>query len=151
MSYLTNINTALVSAIESMSISNNYNFNYNVNQEDFNKVSFPLINVYLMPSDDEMEASLYCMTEMRAFSSWQLHCYNKALQEGCNNKFLNNYVLYAMLHDVKRMIGHNYTLGGICEGILYRRSFNSPSGLRSDIFIPEKLVVEIDIPYSEIR
>jgi hypothetical protein len=151
MSLLSTIQTALVSAIDTMTSANDYNFDYAVQNEDFNKTTFPLINIYLVPNEESFETNLFCMNEMRNYARFQLHCYNKALVEGCNNRFLNNYILFAMLYDIKRMIGHNYTLNGICEGILYRRTYKQPSGLRNDIFIPEKLIIEVDIPYTELR
>lgn len=152
MSMLSNIQTSLISAIGTMTIANGYNYTYShTQQEDFNKTSFPLINTYLIPNEESFETNMFCINEMRNYARFQLHCYNKAISAGCNNKFLNNYILYNMQHDIKKMIGNTYTLWGLCEGLLYRRSYKLPSGLTNDIFIPEKLVVEIDIPYSENR
>lgn len=151
---LTDIQRALISHVETMTISGGYNSDYSsTQQDDFNKVtSWPLVNVFLLPVESVFnQIDFPDMNSYRNIAQFEFHCFNKMAEEEDNSDFEIDYVLNDMLHDVKKLLGINPTLGDVVEFAEYKGSRRERSGAGDDIFIPKKLIVKIDIAYSQSR
>lgn len=155
VSMLDNITSGLFDAFDTMLISNGYNYDvtggYGVQyqQEDFNKAQFPLYNVYMLEENSMDEAVYPNMNSFRNTVLMEIHCYNKLSSESSNSTFDIDKILNYMLHDIKKMIGSNRTLGSTCESIFYKRSERVDSGGREDIMLPKKLIITAEINYSQ--
>lgn len=147
---LSTIQSGLISALDNMTISGGYNSDYDsFQQDDLAKVTtWPLINVYMSPDERALsDQSSPNMNAIRNEVGFTLECFDKMPTEGSNTDFDVDYVLNDMLHDVKRCIGRNPTLGGLVEYIGYRGSTRTIAA--PDIMIPKRLIVTINIMYSQ--
>lgn len=155
VSMLETIQSGLFDAFDTMLVADGYNYNvsggYGVQyqQEDFNKAQFPLYNVYVINEESMDEAVFPNMNSFRNTATIEIHCYNKLADESSNSVFDIDTVLNYMLHDIKKMIGSNRTLGSTCESIFYKRSERVDSGGREDIMLPKKLIITAEINYSQ--
>jgi hypothetical protein len=156
-SMLNTIVSGLYTALDAMSISGGYNYDvdngYGVQyqQEDFAKAKFPLYNIYLSSENSVDTADFPNMNAFRNITSLEIHCYHKLSSVTSNSVFNIDIVLNNLLHDIKKLIGNYHTLNSTCEGIFYKRSERRPSGDMSDVLLPKKLVVFVDVYYSQAQ
>lgn len=153
MALLTQIHDNILSAISGMTTASGYNYTWaSTNQEDLNKVSsFPHVNIYLEPNEEEFEEQYYGLNTFRNWAKWRLESFNKIESEVSDSKWDSYYYQYSMLADIKRMIGNNPTLNGLVGGIIYRSSFPQEFGSSNDIYLPFKLITNFDTHYIEDR
>jgi len=150
-SQLDVIESGILTCLSEMTVSGGYNYDTGTtNQLDFNKASFPLYNLFLYPEERSLDAASHPnMNSFRNEASFEIYCYNKVSEENYNNQFEIDHILNGLLHDVKKMIGHNPTIKGTCEYFGYERSRRENSGAGDDLLIPKVLVVTCNIYYSE--
>ena len=149
---LTVIQNGLITMITGMRNLNGYNYDYlSTQQEDFTKVtSWPHINVYLMPNEDNLDEPEHaCMNAFRNEVYFELHCFHKLSSETTNSVFNIDSTLNNMLHDVKKMIGYWPTGGGLWEYIMYDGCERGKIGIADDIIMPKKLIVRVRISYTQ--
>lgn len=153
-SKLSLIQSGLISVVESMTVSGGYNFNWSsTQQEDFSKISsWPHANIYLEPEETSTDdVGVPNINAFRNTAYFQIEAFNKLNIESSNSTFDIDYVLNDMLDDIKRMIGHYPTLDGQVYYVAYKGSRRSASGQREDILLPKKLIVRLEIDYSQDR
>ena len=152
-SYLGKMHHSLVEILDNLSSAEGYNYNDpDVQENDFNKVgNFPLYQVMI---EDE-----FCLNEINtndnnAFANqvnFKIHCYNKLESENDNSKFAINNILNKMLQDVKRVVGNNPKINNLVSELYFRGAIREDSGKAEDIFIPKKLVIDIEMIYNQER
>lgn len=147
VSYLKNIQDALVSAIEGI------DSDATTQQEDFVKVSsWPLYNVYLLPEEKSNDS--ISRTNMNSFENeamFEIRGFDKLNNQSTNSVFEIDSVLNRMLRDMKLMIGSNPYLSNLVQEFTYTKSERRDSGQSEDILLPKYLAVRVNVRYSQDR
>jgi hypothetical protein len=123
--------------------------NSTINQEDFNKTTFPLFNIYM---DIEVNQLDFNTPNMDAFSNkvtFRIDCFNKINHESSNALFDADVVLDDLLKLFIDKINDNDDINGLTMGEYYITSRRIKSGIGNDIFIPKKLEIKITVPYNQ--
>jgi hypothetical protein len=115
-----------------------------VNQEDFNKCTFPLYNVYFAGESD-IDNQQYSLKNTALF---EIHCYNKN-EETSNARFDNDYYLYDMLTNIKQLLYTDPTIGNTCEEYYIVSAKPVLLGKGEDILLSEKLVILLELIYRQ--
>lgn len=151
-SYIGKIHYNLDQLLNNINVSDGYNYTTgSIKENDFNKSTFPLYQVELVDDEGLLEAD---DPDYGAFSNkatFRIHCYNKLTNENDNSMFEINDILNNMTQDIKKMIGNNPSINKTVGEIYYRGSQREPSGNEEDIFMPVKLVVELDTHYNQSK
>lgn len=149
---LTRAELAIKTYIESIRQLNGYYFNWGtVNQLDLAKAVFPCALVYLDPEetnkDEEGGVSTDSYINEAAF---RIIIVGTLPSETSNPLFDNNAMLTKGLHDLKKIFGINYSLGGLVDLMQYKSSARVYR-TNNDIIIPSKLDTRWMVTYTQQR
>jgi hypothetical protein len=122
-----------------------------VNEDDFNKTSFPLFNIFI---DEEVNNLDFDTPNMDAFQNevtFVIECYNKIPTEVTNSKFIIDSSLDDLLESFINKMNVNNNINNLTMGNYYISSERLQSGNGEDIMMPKKLKINLTVPYSQSK
>lgn len=138
--------------IEGLLQDNGYFFDWGtVNQQDIAKVNFPCAMIWLDPDETNLDeaggswAQAY-LNEV----SFRIRVVGRMDEETSNPVFDNNVNLTKALHDLKKIFGTDYSLGGLVDSIMYLSSVRVFKR-NNDIIIPSELETYWKVRYTQDR